>query len=196
MGENFLFSAHMIQHNILMYICPLFFLLSLPEELVDQIFEKNPILEKICKFIFHPIIAGLAFTLIFSFWHIGAFYEAAIRDKTIHMAEHLSMYFSSIAMWWPVCGPSKRIPPMRFGPQMLYILALMLGQTPIFAFLTFSKDVLYDTYFYAERIINLSPLEDQKAGGVLMKLANMAVSVGVLSSIFYRWTNLSSAKTA
>ena len=40
--------------------------------------------------------------------------------------------------------------------------ALMLGQTPIFAFLTFSKDVLYDTYFYAERIINLSPLEDQK----------------------------------
>ena len=90
--------------------------------------------------------------------------RAAIRDKTIHMAEHLSMYFrSSIAVWWPVCGPSKRIPPMRFGPQMLYILALMLGQTPIFAFLTFSKDVLYDTYFYAERIINLSPLEDQKA---------------------------------
>ena len=168
---------------------PTLFLLSLPEELVDQIFEKNPFLEKICKFIFHPIIAGLAFTLIFSFWHIGAFYEAAIRDKTIHMAEHLSMYFSSIAMWWPVCGPSKRIPPMRFGPQMLYILALMLGQTPIFAFLTFSKDVLYDTYFYAERIINLSPLEDQKAGGVLMKLANMAVSVGVLASIFHRWSS-------
>ena len=142
------------------------------------------------------IIAGLSFTLIFSFWHIGAFYEAAIRDKTIHMAEHLSMYFSSIAMWWPVCGPSKRVPPLRFGPQMLYILALMLGQTPIFAILTFSKDVLYDTYFYAERIIDLSPLEDQKTGGVLMKLANMAVSVGVLSSIFYRWSTQSAAKTA
>jgi putative membrane protein len=71
---------------------------------------------------------------------------------------------------------------------MLYVLALMLGQTPIFAVLTFSEDVLYETYFYAERIINLSPIEDQKAGGVLMKLANMAVSVGVLSSVFYRWT--------
>ena len=77
-----------------MYICPLFFLLSLPEELVDQIFEKNPFIEKrFVNLFFHPIIAGLAFTLIFSFWHIGAFYEAAIRDKTIHMAEHLSMYF-------------------------------------------------------------------------------------------------------
>ncbi len=77
---------------------------------------------------------------------------------------------------------------MRFGPQMLYVLGLMLGQTPIFAFLTFSEEVLYDTYFYAERIMNLSPLEDQRAGGVLMKLANMAVSLGVLSSIFYRWS--------
>ena len=64
----------------------------------------------------------------------------------------------------------------------------MIGQTPIFAFLTFSKEVLYDTYFYAERIMDLSPLEDQKAGGVLMKVVNMAVSIGVLGSVFYRWS--------
>ena len=140
------------------------------------------------RFFLHPIIAGLLFTLVFSFWHFSAFYEAAIQDKTLHMAEHLSMFFTSVAMWWPICGPSKRIPPIRFGPQMLYVLALMLGQTPIFAVLTFSEDVLYETYFYAERILDLSPLEDQKAGGVLMKLANMAVSVGVLSSVFYRWS--------
>jgi putative membrane protein len=188
LGENFLYFAHMIQHNILMYVSPLFLLLGLPREIIDDYLEKKPFLESFLKFLFHPIIAGLMFTLVFSFWHIGAFYEAAIRDKTLHMAEHLSMFFTSVAMWWPICGPSKRIPPMKFGPQMLYILALMLGQTPIFAILTFSKDVLYDTYFYAERVMNLSPLEDQKTGGVLMKLANMIVSVSVLSSIFYRWS--------
>ena len=98
------------------------------------------------------------------------------------------MFFTSVAMWWPICGPSKRIPPMKFGPQMLYVLALMLGQTPIFAILTFSKDVLYDTYFYAERIIDITPLEDQRSGGVVMKIANLIVSVSVLGSIFYRWS--------
>ena len=188
LGENFLFFAHMIQHNILMYVSPLFLLLGLPHEIVDHYLENKPNLEKFLKFLFHPIIAGLMFTLVFSFWHIGEFYEAAIRDKTLHMAEHLSMFFTSVAMWWPICGPSKRIPPAQYGPQMLYILAIMLGQTPIFAILTFSKDVLYDTYFYAERVMNLSPLEDQKTGGVLMKLANMVVSVSVLSSVFYRWS--------
>ena len=188
LGENFLFFAHMIQHNILMYVSPLFMLLGMPQPLVDRFLETHPLVEKILRFFLHPIIAGLLFTLVFSFWHFSAFYEAAIQDKTLHMAEHLSMFFTSVAMWWPICGPSKRIPPIRFGPQMLYVLALMLGQTPIFAVLTFSEDVLYETYFYAERILNLSPLEDQKAGGVLMKLANMAVSVGVLSSVFYRWS--------
>ena len=188
LGENFLFFAHMIQHNILMYVSPLFLLWGIPPKLIDDYLSKNPLTESLLKFIFHPIIAGLLFTLVFSFWHFGAFYEAAIRDKTIHMAEHLSMFFTSVAMWWPICGPSKRIPPIRYGPQMLYVLAIMLGQTPIFAVLTFFKDVLYDTYFYAERILNLSPLEDQKTGGVLMKLANMVVSVSVLSSIFYRWS--------
>ncbi|MEK9634239.1 MAG: cytochrome c oxidase assembly protein [Opitutae bacterium] len=141
LGENFLFSAHMIQHNVLMYVSPLFLLLGLPQPLVDRILETNPIFEKILGFFVHPIIAGLLFTLVFSFWHFGVFYEAAIKDKTLHMAEHLS------------------------------------------------EEVLYETYFYAERIMNLSPLEDQRTGGVLMKLANMAVSVGVLASIFHRWSS-------
>ena len=179
----------MIQHNVLMYVSPLFLLLGLPQPIVDRILETNPVFEKIFGFFVHPIIAGLLFTLVFSFWHFGVFYEAAIKDKTLHMAEHLSMFFTSVAMWWPICGPSKRLPPVRYGPQMLYVLALMLGQTPIFATLTFSEEVLYETYFYAERIMNLSPLEDQRTGGVLMKLANMAVSVGVLASIFQRWSS-------
>ena len=188
LGENYLFFAHMIQHNILMYVSPLFILLGIPPQIFDEFLRRNLITRKILHFLLHPIIAGLLFTMVFSFWHIGIFYEAAIRDKTLHMAEHLSMFFTKILMWWPFCSKSKYIPALSFGPQMLYVLALMLGQTPIFAILTFSKDVLYDTYFYAERIMNISPLEDQKTGGVLMKLANMIVSVSVLSSIFYRWS--------
>ena len=185
LGENYLFFVHMIQHNILMYVSPLFLMLGIPGRIWDAVFEQRRDIEALCRFLFHPIVA---FTLVFSFWHFGAFYEAAIQDKVLHMSEHLSMFLTSFAMWWPIASSSKRLPPIRFGPQMLYILALMLGQTPIFAVLTFSEEVLYDTYFYAERIMDISPLEDQQAGGVLMKIVNMAVSLGVLGSVFYRWS--------
>ena len=188
LGENFLFFAHMIQHNVLMYVSPLFILLGIPQPIVDRFLETHPLLESILRFFLHPVIAGLLFTLVFSFWHFGTFYEAAIQNKTLHMAEHLSMFLTSFAMWWPIASQSKQLPPIRYGPQMLFILALMLGQTPIFAVLTFSKEVLYDTYFYAERIIDITPLEDQRSGGVVMKIANLIVSVSVLGSIFYRWS--------
>ncbi len=59
LGENFLFFAHMIQHNILMYVSPLFMLLGMPQPLVDRFLETHPLVEKILRFFLHPIIAGL-----------------------------------------------------------------------------------------------------------------------------------------
>ena len=67
LGENFLFFAHMIQHNILMYLCPLFLLFGIPAQIFDEFIEKRPLLEICLKFVFHPIIAGLLFTLVLKF---------------------------------------------------------------------------------------------------------------------------------
>ena len=47
LGENFLFFAHMIQHNILMYVSPVFILLGIPQPLVDRFLETHPLLRNI-----------------------------------------------------------------------------------------------------------------------------------------------------
>ena len=43
---------------------------------------------------------------------------------------------------------------------------------------------VFMTLTFTQSASGIPPIEDQKAGGVLTKLANMAVSVGVLGSIF------------
>lgn len=187
LGENFLFSAHMAQHNILMYVCPPLLLLGLPKWLVDSAFERHGWLKGITKFLTHPIIAGVSFTLVFSLWHIPFLYEWALHDKPMHVFEHLSMLFVSTQMWWCIVGPSKQVPALTYGGQIIFVFLLMVGQTPLFAFLTFSSDVFYPTYAYAPRVIDLSPIQDQVLGGVTMKLANMFISLGVMSVAFYKW---------
>lgn len=187
LGENFLFSAHMVQHNILMYVCPPLFLLGLPTWLVDGAFLRHRWLKQITKFLVHPIIAGVSFTLVFSLWHIPFLYEWALHDKAMHIFEHLTMLFVSLQMWWCILGPSKKVPALGYGGQIIFVFLLMVGQTPLFAFLTFSSDVFYQTYAYAPRVIDLSPLQDQVLGGVAMKLANMFVSLGIMSVAFYKW---------
>jgi len=187
LGENFLFSAHMVQHNILMYVTPLLLLIGLPSWLVDGVFLRLGWLKHPIKLLVHPIIAGLSFTLVFSLWHIPYLYEWALHDKAVHIIEHLTMLFVSMQMWWCIVGPSQHIQPLRYGGQIIFVFLLMVGQTPLFAFLTFSTDVFYPTYAYAPRVIDLSPLQDQVLGGVVMKLANMFVSLAIMSVAFYKW---------
>jgi putative membrane protein len=195
LGENFLFSAHMVQHNALMYLCPPLLLLGLPKWLVDDAFLRFGWLKKITGFLVHPLIAGLSFTLVFSLWHIPYLYEWALHDKAMHIFEHLTMLFVSMQMWWCILGPSKQVPALKYGAQIVFVFLLMVGQTPLFAFLSFSSDVFYPTYSYAPRVIDLSPLQDQVLGGVAMKLANMFVSLGIMSVAFYKWAQESENKT-
>ncbi len=196
LGENFLFSAHMIQHNILMYISPLFLLLGLPKWLVDRAFLKFDWLRRIIKFLVHPLIAGISFTLVFSLWHIPYLYEWALHNRAVHITEHLSMLFVSTQMWWCIISPSHSLPSLKPGGQIIFVFLLMVGQTPLFAFLTFSSDVFYPTYAFAPRVIDLSPIQDQVLGGIVMKVANMIVSLGVIGTAFYKWSQESTAATA
>jgi putative membrane protein len=64
--------------------------------------------------------------------------------------------------------------------------------TPVFAYITFSQDILYPTYEYAPRLFaDFSPGEDQLLSGVMMKTAGMGVSLTAFGVSFYRWSIVS-----
>ena len=68
------------------------------------------------------------------------------------------------------------------------LTVLSLGMLPVFAYITFSQDVLYPTYEYAPRIIaDFTASEDQLLAGVMMKLIGLMVSLGAFAVSFYRW---------
>lgn len=188
LGENFLFWAHMVQHNLLMYVAPVFLLLSLPPWLVDHVLRKSRWLERMAAVLVHPVTAGASLTLAFSIWHVPYLYELALHHKGYHALEHWTMFFPSVLVWWNILGPSRILPPLPYGVQLIFIFLLMVAQLPVFGVLTFSGDVLYPTYEFAPRVMDLSPLEDQVLGGVVMKVTNMIVSVILLITAFARWS--------
>jgi putative membrane protein len=186
-GEGFLFSAHMVQHNILMYVTALMTILALPGWLVDGLLAKSVIVERVFCFLMHPLVAGFSFTFTFCVWHFPALYEAALHDKVLHMTEHLTMLLASIQAFWPILGKATRPKRMNWGLQILYIFLLMVVQIPLFGILTFSTEVLYPTYDLAPRISVLDPMSDQVLGGLLMKVANMVISLFLMGRAFYKW---------
>jgi len=186
LGEDFLFSAHMVQHMLLVYAIPPLLLYGLPGWLADAALAWTP-LRKLWRVLAHPVFAGMLFTFLYTVWHVPDAYELALRKKWAHILEHWLMFGPALLMWWPILSPSTRLPAMGYGLRMLYVFVLMIGQLPVFAFLTLSDTVLYPTYEFAPRIFDITPLQDQILGGLIMKVTNMGVSLLVLGISFYRW---------
>lgn len=191
-GEQLLFSAHMVQHVLLIYPVSLLLLVGLPVWFLEPVLAR-PVLRSVMRGLTHPVCTCMAFSVIFAVWHIPGLYEWALRDRMMHDLEHLSMLAVGGLMWWPLCSPMPRFPPRPPGMQMLYLLALTIGQIPVFAYLTFSPEVLYPTYAAAPRLVALSPLEDQQLGGIIMKGASMAALFAALAVAFWRWYQSESA---
>jgi putative membrane protein len=195
-GERFLFSAHMLQHELLMYPAAILFLLGMPAWMVDPALKAiGP--RGVVRFFTQPLICGMIFTLVISLWHMPYFYDWALRDKVVHVIEHLMFFGASVLYWWPMLSPSKTFPPISYAAQILYFLAVLIGMTPVFAYITFSSDILYPTYEYAPRLIpDFSPADDQLLAGAGMKIIGMFVALGAVAVSFFRWSRAGETRTA
>ncbi len=185
-AERFLLSAHMLQHQIIIYPAAVLFLLGLPDWMI-RIVTGRPGLRPILRVITAPLVCGIVYTAVMSGWHMPLLYDLALQNRPIHILEHFSMFGAALCYWWPLLSPSTEYPRAPYGTQMLYLPAVIIGMTPVFAYITFSQDVLYPTYEYAPRISSLSAYGDQLLAGSMMKLIGMSVAMIAFAVSFYRW---------
>ncbi len=186
-GERFLFSAHMLQHQLLTYPAAILFLLGLPSWMVDPVLAR-PFVRAPLRLATHPLACAVIYSLTIGLWHVPWLYDLALRDKLVHVVEHILFFVAALFYWWPLLSPSRVLPRRGYGAQMLYLLAVVIAMTPVFAYITFSQDILYPTYEFAPRLIaNFTAADDQLLAGSMMKLVGVFASLTAFGVCFYRW---------
>ena len=185
-AERYLLSAHMLQHQLIIYPAAVLFLLGLPDWLVRPV-TGRPALRPLLKFLTHPVVCGMVYTAVLTGWHLPVFYDLALQNRGVHIAEHFMFFGAALMYWWPLLSPAKEFPPASYAWQMLYLAAVIIAMTPVFAYITFSSDVLYPTYEFAPRITVLNAASDQLLAGAMMKLIGMSVAMIAFGVSFYRW---------
>jgi putative membrane protein len=186
-GEDYLFSVHMVQHLILVYVSPPLLLWGLPWWLVDAALAR-PWVKMFARPFLHPAVCCMSFILVFALWHLPELYESALRSRPIHILEHATIFFTALQMWWVFMGPSKVFPPCNYPVRILCAFLLTVAHMPILGLLTFSDNPLYRTYELAPRIIpGLDAKQDQVLGGSVMELVAAGVSVGLLGWSMWGW---------
>ena len=186
LSDNFLFSAHMLQHILLTLIVPPLMVAGVPGWAFKPVM-KFRVIASVAKFVTHPIVTFSAFNLTFSFWHFPALYATSVDFHSLHILEHLMFISTAVMMWWPLMSSSKELPALPEPAKMLYLLGLAIAQILVFAPITFSDAPLYEFYVNAPVVWSLSNLQDQQIGGLIMKVGGGVLFMGLFIQIFLRW---------
>ena len=186
LGDEYLFSAHMVQHLLLTFFTAPLWLAGLPGWLADHFIPQAlyPLAEKITA----PASALFFFAGVMWLWHLPQLYNLAQNREGIHIFEHLTFIGGALIGWWPIAGPATKVVPGPSTPlRMIYIFLVALACTALAALLTFSTSALYPSYVEAPRLFGLTALEDQRLGGLLMWLPTHIILLLALGITFFRW---------
>jgi len=187
LSDTYLFSAHMAQHLLLTLVFPPLLLYGTPASIV-RVFLRFGWVMSLGRLITRPLVAAILFTAPITIWHAPALYEAALRNHDLHIVQHLIFLTTAVVMWWPVLSPVPELPRLPHLLQMLYLFLLGIPMSITGALITLSSSVLYPYYATAPRVWNLSPIEDQQIGGLLMWVLGGLMLWIVMTVIWFRYS--------
>jgi putative membrane protein len=186
LGENRLFSVHMVQHLLLADIAPILLTCGLTRSIMRPAVRHLQPIERMLGPLAHPLTALVLLVVVMWVWHLPALYELALRDAWAHQLEHLAFLGAGLAFWWYVIEP---VPPrhrLRGMASAGYLAAAKLLLGALGVLLAFSPDALYETYEDAPRTWGLTAVEDLNVGGLLMMLEQSIVLVVFFAIVFTR----------
>jgi cytochrome c oxidase assembly factor CtaG len=165
-GEERLFSVHMLQHLLLGDLGALLLVLGLDGRLLRPLLRVR--LVHRLRVLAHPLVALPLWAANFVVWHLPVLFDAALRNDAVHALQHSLFIALGMLMWAallePLPGPAWFTAPWKIP----YVLAMWLVMLVLSQVFIWSSHVYYAPYAHDPTLWGLTHLADQKAGGGVM----------------------------
>lgn len=184
-GEDYLYSVHMVQHMMLSYFLPPLVWFAIPEWLLRVLIGEGRTYRAV-RFLGKPVIAAFAFNVMVMVLHIPDLVNASTSNAALHFSLHLFVVVTALLMWLPVVGP---LPEMQMGPgaKMIYLFLQSVVPTVPAAWLTFADGAVYKHYGQQPvRVWGMNVTEDQQIAGVIMKIGGGFFLWGIVIYMFFK----------
>jgi putative membrane protein len=193
MGE-WLFSAHMVQHEILMAVAAPLLVLGRPLEAWTWSLPAHwraplagivrfPMLRRTWAVMTDPLGAWTLHAAALWTWHVPALFQAALRHPALHAFQHACFLGTALLFWWAVFGRGVHRPD---GGSLAGLFTTMMHSGALGALLTFAPHVWYGYMAGTTERFGLSPIEDQQLGGLVMwgpaGLAYLVAGLAIVAS--------------
>ena len=184
LANGYLFSAHMVQHILLVLVVPALLLLSLPRS-----FSLSSPLT-------HPLIGWIAGVGAMWLWHAPTLCNAAATSRAVSVIQTTSLLLMGSLFWWQVLAPREE---QRLSPPagIIYLFTACTACSVLGIILTFAPVSICKVYEHpVDRLGILSTIRgdwgltsdrDQQIGGLLMWVPMCAIYAAAILAQMARW---------
>jgi putative membrane protein len=171
-----LFSAHMVQHEVLMAAAAPLLVMSRP--LGAWIWAFPPAARRrigqltlrrrwviAWAVVTTPLAAWLLHFAALWLWHVPALFKGALHHAGMHTMQHASFLVTALLFWWTTLG---RVQRRVEGAALVSLFTTMLHTAALGALLTLSSSPWYSSKPDTATAFGLTALEDQQIGGLVM----------------------------
>ncbi|MEZ2410661.1 cytochrome c oxidase assembly protein [Bosea sp. RCC_152_1] len=190
-GEH-LFTAHMIEHEIVIAVAAPLLVLARPAAGLLWAFPaslrhaigramRQPWARRCFEVLTRPSHATVLHGLALWIWHVPLLFDAAVADVLLHRLQHLSFILTGVMFWWAVLRRCDA------GLAVWHLFVTMMHMTILGALIALSPRVLYSLQTAQAARFGLTPLEDQQLAGLVMWVPAGTVYAGAALVFAARW---------
>lgn len=204
------FTMHMVQMALLLLLAPPLLIMGIPTWLWRRFIEL-PIIKPLFLFFTKPMLALILFGLFFSVYHLPLVFDFVKQDMTLHAIVTTLLFVFAIFYWWPLVNNLEGMHKFHGLKKLGFLFGLSVLMTPACALIIFSDTPFYATYTDSdawlqamalcvpmgtlsqlnlsgpELFSSMTLIEDQRTGGITMKVLQELVFTVFLWLVFYEW---------
>jgi putative membrane protein len=194
-ASDVLFSAHMVQHELLMVVAAPLVVLgrplapalwSLPRRSRVRVGRalQRPGVVRVWRGVTQPVVALVLHGFVRWIWHLPVLFDACLDHVWLHAFQHVTFFATAVLFWWSlVHGRYGRV---GYGVGVAFVFFTMLHSGLLAALLSLSDHPLYE---HGARTLGwgLDPVEDQERAGLLMWVPVGVIMTSIGLALLAAW---------
>jgi putative membrane protein len=192
LGDQYLLSAHMMQHVLLSDVAPALIVLGMRSPVLPLGLKRSTLRAvapggssgRVLARLTSPWLVIPLWVTVTWVWAIPTVFDYASQHQVVHAFEHATLFYTGLALWWLIVDPLPRARLRPNGQRLALLGFTRLASAAVCVPLTWMTSVQYPLYASAPRAFGISAINDQHLAGASMCFVEFLVFGIAFAAVF------------
>ncbi|PWA12042.1 hypothetical protein DCC39_08145 [Pueribacillus theae] len=187
-ADDYMFSMHVLQLSIMLFVVTPLFILSLPTDFIRRYFWDYRMRNAI-KLFAHPWMTAIFFNGLLTVYFVPSVFNTIHQSFLLTSIAQIILMFNAFLMWWTIITPLPEVSKLSDFTRTAYVFCTAMLLMPIGIFFIIIETAHYPAYEAVAGMIipAINAIYDQQLAGGLLKAIQLTSYGIALFYLIMRW---------